>query len=156
MRQVENNQLQIGQEEIAKIKFNPKSRDDIPKILRGLQEIYVTDELREGVFSILEELIPENIDPNNGRPGMNMWRVFVMGILRVHLNIDYDRLQELVNEHNTIRKMLGHGILDQDHEYQLQTLKDNVRLITPEVLDKINQVLVNHGHTLVKKKARKR
>ena len=155
MRQVENPQIQIGQEEIAKIRINPKSRDDIPKVLRGLQEIYTTDKLRTAVFELLGTLVPEKVDPKNGRPGMELWKLFVMGILRVNLNIDYDRLHELVNEHRTIRQMLGHGIIDEDYEYQLQTLKDNVRLLTPDVLDKVNQVIVKYGHSLLKKKKKR-
>ncbi|MBI5418002.1 ISNCY family transposase [Candidatus Poribacteria bacterium] len=76
-----------------------------------------------------------------------------MGTLRLSLNCDYDRLHELVNEHKTIREMLGHGIVDQDKEYTVQTLRDNVCLLTPEILDQINQVVVKHGHKLVKKKS---
>jgi hypothetical protein len=34
-----------------------------------------------------------------------------------------------------------------------QTLKDNVALLTPELLDQINQRIVQGGHVLVKKKA---
>src|ERR1035438_5487120 len=36
--------------------------------------------------------------------------------------------------------------------YQYQTLVDNVSLFTPELLDKINQVVVSGGHALIKKK----
>ncbi|MHB1590486.1 MAG: hypothetical protein ACYCTW_02990 [Sulfuricella sp.] len=36
--------------------------------------------------------------------------------------------------------------------YHYQTLKDNVVLLTPELLDKINQIVVSAGHALVKKK----
>ena len=32
--------------------------------------------------------------------------------------------------------MLGHGLMDNDKTYPLQTLKDNVKLLTPEILDK--------------------
>lgn len=48
--------------------------------------------------------------------------------------------------------MLGHGMIDEDYEYKLQTLKDNVHLLTPEILDDINQIVIREGHTLVKKK----
>ena len=34
----------------------------------------------------------------------------------------------------------------------MQTLKDNVSLLTPELLDEINQVVVRAGHISVKKK----
>ena len=44
--------------------------------------------------------------------------------------------------------MLGHGTFD-DYLYALQTLKDNVSLVTPEVLDKISHVVVKAGHALV-------
>ena len=50
--------------------------------------------------------------------------------------------------------MLGHAILN-EHYYPLQTLKDNVSLLTPELLDQINQVVVRAGHTLVKKKTKR-
>jgi len=39
-----------------------------------------------------------------------------------------------------------------EYRYHYQTLKDNVSLFTPELLDKINQVVVSTGHVLVKKK----
>ena len=64
--------------------------------------------------------------------------------------MDYDRLQELVNEHATLRAMLGHAQFD-EATYEVQTLKDNLRLLTPELLDEINQLIVNAGHVLVKK-----
>ena len=49
--------------------------------------------------------------------------------------------------------MLGHGCFEEDdYKYPIQTIKDNVSLLTPEVLDKINQVVVKAGHNLVKKK----
>jgi hypothetical protein len=57
-----------------------------------------------------------------------------------------------VNQHLTLRQMLGHGEFDRE-TYHFQTLKDNVALLTPELLDKINQVVVNGGHALVKKRA---
>ena len=34
MRSVQNPQMQIGEVDISQIKFDPKSRDDIPRILR--------------------------------------------------------------------------------------------------------------------------
>ena len=49
----------------------------------------------------------------------------------MNLNWDYDRLEEMANNHKTIRKMLGHGSFGDNYEYKLQTLKDNVYLLTP-------------------------
>ncbi len=152
MRQVIPLQLKLGETDIGQIQFDPKSRDDIPPLLRGLQYLYVTEELREEVFSILETMVPEKVRSDTGRPGLDLWKILVLGTLRLNLNWDYDRLHEMANNHKTIRQMLGHGVVDDDTRYELQTLKDNVKLLSPEILDRINQVVVKAGHSLLKKK----
>lgn len=157
MRQVIDPQLQFGEQDISAIELDPKSRNDIPRILRGLQYIYTTPVLREEVFAILAEVLPEGSDgggrvsADTGRPGMEQWKILVLGTLRLGLNADYDRILELANQHTTIRQMLGHGDWADETRYSLQTLKENVRLFTPEILDCINQVVVRAGHELVKK-----
>ena len=151
MRVVQNVQMQIGEVDVSKVKFDLKSRDDIPKILRGLQHLYIDLPLRTKLFELLEAHIAPKVDKRNGRPGMTLWSIFVCGVVRLDLNIDYDRLHELVNHHDTLREMLGHAAFD-DAQYHYQTLKDNVSLFTPELLDKINQLVVDGGHVLVKKK----
>jgi hypothetical protein len=133
------------------ITFNLRSRDDIPKILRGLQHLYTNEALRKKVFDLLEAEISPKASKTNGRPAMTLWSILVCGVLRLDLNTNYDRLHELVNEHKTLRQMLGHGTLDDDKEYAHQTLIDNVDLFTPELLDKLNQLIVKEGHCLLKK-----
>jgi|TARA_B100002003_G_scaffold233110_1_gene245637 hypothetical protein len=150
MRATTKLQMQLGELGIANIRFDPRSRDDIPQLLRGLQFMYTDKKLRAKIFEVLAKLTPESVNPETGRPGMDGWKILVMGSLRLNLNCDYDRLQELVNNHKTIRQMLGHGFTDDDLTYQLQTLKDNVQLFTPEILDEINQVVVEAGHRLKK------
>lgn len=153
MRKRFDAQYQIGATPIHDIRFNPKSRDDIPQVLRGLQTIFTTPDLHEAVFGVMEKYI--DTSSRQGRPGMDLWQILVMGCLRLNLNWDYDRLHEMVNEHQTIRVMLTLNT-DQDFgdpsQFQLQTLKDNVRLLSPEMLDEINHLVVQAGHKLVKKK----
>ncbi len=157
MRQIINPQLQFGEQDISAIWLDPKSRDDIPQLLRGLQHIYTTPAVRERVFAILAEVIPDGVNgkanAGTGRPGMEQWKILVLGVLRLGLNTDYDRIHELANQHTTIRQMLGHTgwADDESNRYQLQTIKDNLRLFTPEILDRINQEVVRAGHQLVKK-----
>lgn len=151
MRKVIGQKLQLNEQQISEIKFDTKSRDDIPQLLMGLQYIYVTNDIRDKVFKILETMC-EKVDVGNGRPGMYLWRIFVLGTLRLNLNWDYDRLNEMANNHKTIRQILGHGIPDDEYIYKLQTIKDNVYLLSPEILDKINQVVVRTGHKFCKKK----
>jgi hypothetical protein len=152
MRKVIDTQLVFGMIDISQIKFDIKSRDDIPQILMGLQYIYTQEDVRKKIFKILEDKVSPNTDKTNGRPGMDLWKILVMGSLRLNLNCDYDRLHEMVNNHKTIREMLGHSLFDTDARYHLQTIKDNVQLLTPETLSEINKVVVDAGHVLVKKK----
>jgi IS5 family transposase len=159
MRIVKDPQMKLGATPIGDIKFDPKSRDDIPRILIGLQYIYVNLDVRLEVFKILEELIPDSkvfddrkANPNKGRKGMEQWTILVLGTLRLGLNDDYDRIHELANRHDQVRQMLGHSDWSDDTYYELQTIKDNLRLFTPDILDRINQIVVRAGHTLLKKK----
>ena len=157
MRETIRPQLQLGESAIGAIEIDAKSGDDIPRLLRALQHIYVTPELREPVFAILAEVLPQRPDgegpvsSETGRPGMTQWQMLVLGTLRLELNADYDRVQELANAHRTARQMLGHSDWADETRWSVQTLKDNLRLFTPEVLERINAVVVAAGHALLRK-----
>lgn len=152
MRKIFEPQMTFGQTPIDQIKIDMRARDEIPKLLLGLQHIYCDQGIRQKVFDLLKNIIPENTNAKNGRPGMDLWKILVMGVIRLNCNWDYDKLQEMVNNHKTIRQMLGHGMMDNDVTYPLQTLKDNVRLLTPDILDEINTLVVQEGHRLLMKK----
>ena len=145
------NQMKIGEVAIENVKIDLSSRDEIPKVLIGLQNIYKNNEVREQVFNALEDLVPENVNMNNGRPGMNLWTILVLGTIRVSTNWDFDKLREIANNHLTLREMLGLSKFN-SKQYPLQTIKDNISLFTPGVLDKINQIVVIYGHEIIGKK----
>ena len=100
-RVVQSQQLSIGEIDVSKIKFDPKSRDDIPKILRGLQHLYMDPALRCSIFELLARQVAPRVSESNGRPGMTLWTILVCGVIRLDLNIDFDRLHELVNHHDS-------------------------------------------------------
>jgi IS5 family transposase len=86
---------------------------------------------------------------NKGRPGMDQWSILVLGSLRVGLNADYDRILELANQHNTLREMLGLSGLNSDKRYRLQTLKDNIKLFTPAIMERIGAEVIRAGYKLL-------
>ena len=148
MRKVIENQLKIGQVDISNIEIDIKCRDEIPQLLMGLKAIYSDRNLRNEVFKMLKGIVPENVDSSNGRPGMDLWKILVLGTLRLNCNWDYDKLHNIANNHKKVREFLGHSIFEFDQIYALQTIKDNISLFTPQVLDEINQVVVKAGHRL--------
>lgn len=147
--------MKFGETPIDQIKFDLRARDEVPKLLMGLQYLYCTPDIRNKIFELLEKLIPEKTSSKKGRPGMDLWKILVLGTIRLNCNWDYDKLQDIANNHSRLRQMLGHGLIDNDVTYPLQTLKDNVSLLTPEVLDKVNTIVVEAGHNLILKKKMK-
>nr|VFK14151.1 MAG: hypothetical protein BECKLPF1236B_GA0070989_105719 [Candidatus Kentron sp. LPFa] len=56
------------------------------KFYVGCKYIYTEQAIRERVFGILRELLPNRIvgegkaNPNNGRPGMMQWKILVFSL----------------------------------------------------------------------------
>ena len=105
MRVIQKSQFELGSVAIENIQIDPRSRDDIPAILKGLQLMYTQESTREKLFKLLEESLESRADKTVGRPGMDLWRIFVLATLKQGLNCDYDRLQELANQHRTLREI---------------------------------------------------
>ena len=152
MREVHRRQLQLGQVPVDKIWIDPKSRDDIPAVLKGLQHLWSDDKLRARLFALLNEHILPEADRTVGRPGMELWQILVLGVLKQGLNCDFDRLHDLANHHETVRAFLGHSDFGDKTYYEYQTVLDNVSLLTPELLSAVGQLVVESGHKVAKKK----
>jgi len=50
--------MEFWKKDISQIKFDIKSRDEIPKLLMGLQYMYSTTKVRAEVFKILKSIVP--------------------------------------------------------------------------------------------------
>ncbi len=155
MRTLFVQQLKIGVEPISEVRIPNIVRDELPPVLRALQYIFVTPELNEKVFGILSQVF-KNVDINKGRNGMSGWEILVLAVIRNSLDTNYDRICDFANYHELVKKIMGvyvyFGHEPIRHEYGLQTIKDNVKLITEEIINQINDLVVEAGHSLVKKK----
>ncbi len=151
MRKIIDITNRFGNVDISEIQINPKSRDEIDKTLRGLQYLFTNTEIRAEILKLLDEELLPKVSKNNGRPGMDLWKILVLGLIRQVSDLDYDKLHNLSNEHRTIRAFLGHDSWEwgDTSKYELQTIKDNVKLLTPELIDKINKIVVDCGHNLL-------
>lgn len=158
MRQIIESQMRFGDVDISKINVDYKSRDEIDKCVIGLQYIYTNAEIRNKVFDVLEGITPSGTSKHRGRPGMDLWKILVLGVIRQATNFDYDKLHNIANNHMMIRELLGHNRYedyDKMYRYELQTLKDNITLLTPELINKINVIVVEAGHKLLTVKKKK-
>ena len=92
MRKIIEPQLEITQVPIHDIKINLQFRDEIPKILIGLQALFCDTDSRSKIFKILEKLIPSKVNHKNGRKGMNLWTILVLRMIRLGCNWNYDKV----------------------------------------------------------------
>ncbi len=105
-------QYELGTTPIEEIKIPIKSRDELPPVLLALQHIFVSAELNRKIFNILEKRIEIK---RTGKPGMSLWEIFVLGVVRLTLDANYDRLEHIANYDMIVRDLLGissYGIRD--------------------------------------------
>ena len=147
MRQLFRQQLSLTSISIDELIGRHHSRDDIDKLIMGYNVIWNNSRLRDDIINILSSGLNSSID--KGRKGMDYWTMFVFGNARVALDIDYDRLQNLVNNHASLRKIVGLNDFDGHQQYGLTTLKDNIGLISEDMLIQINTLIVKEGQAFV-------
>ena len=73
----------------------------------------------------------------------------VLGLLRQVINADYGRVCNLANNHAELSQFLGHGMIDCNDRYSLQSIKDNISLLSDYALNEINTVMVHLGHGML-------
>lgn len=158
MRKRFEQQLKVGYVAISDVDFPPyiyKSRDEQPILMRALLHIFTTPELNESIFALLEKKVKKE-KKNTGRPGMDLWQVLVLSILRYTLNSNWDRLIYIANTDQLLRQILGVQTISEAgmaaYEFKYQTVIDNVSLIDEQTIEEINNIVVNFGHKLFKKK----
>ena len=150
MRTVIELRRPLGSVPVKEIELDASSRDDIPALPVGIQAIYKDEALRNELFALPDGRILLDRRRDTGRPGMDLWAVLVMGVLKQCLRCDYDRLQDLVNCHMKVRQMLDHGNLDES-ECEIQNIRDKVELMTPELLREAGRLIARADAKLSRK-----
>lgn len=139
---------------IEKIRLPLKSRDELPPILAGLQWIWMHPTLKAEIFALLEAKIIAGKQAT-GRTGMDLWQILVLGVVRLGLDADWDRMEHVANYDSLVRQMLGVPATPWGEDAKVfghQTLRDNVALLDDELLQQINAVIAAAGREVFAKK----
>ncbi len=139
---------------IEQVRIPLKSRDELPPILAGLQWIWCQPALKGEIFRLLEQKILAGKQAT-GRKGMDLWQILVLGVVRLGLDADWDRMEHMANYDSLLRQMLGVEQTPWGAEAKVfnhQTLRDNVALLDEELLAAINQRVAAAGRGVFKKK----
>ena len=147
MRQSFNPQPAFRTTPIEKILLPLHSRDELPPILAGLQWIWMHATLKTAILALLEARVLGSKKPT-GRTGMDLWQILVLGVVRLGLDADWDRMEHLANFDLLLRQMLG-VCADpwgtNAHRFGHQTLRDNVALLDAALLKQINALVAAEG-----------
>jgi len=153
MRKRFEQQLSLGQIPIEETYINPKKKYALDELLAALKAIYCNSVYNKMIFSILEKYINTG-KKDTGRKGMDLWCIFVLAQVRLCLNISYDVLHDLANNHRTMRQLMGverrfgYGPV----EFEYQNIYDNVSMLSDELVAELNRIIVEFGHGEVFKK----
>jgi hypothetical protein len=126
----------------------------LPPILAGLQWLWMHPTLKAEIFTLLEAKILAG-KKATGRIGMDLWQILVLGVVRLGLDADWDRLEDLANHHTLIRQMLGVPATPWGEAAKVfghQTLRDNVARLDDELLGQINACIAAAGREVFAKK----
>jgi hypothetical protein len=153
MRKRFEQQFKIGLKLISETTIPLKSRDDVPTLVAALLKIYTTPEYNEQICSIIENKVLHN-KKRTGREGLTIWQLFVLAEFRLALNIDYDRLHYMANYDSMLRQLLGIETESGFEKIEIgyQRILDNVGLLDDKTVKALNEVIVEVGHYVLKKK----
>jgi IS5 family transposase len=147
MRQRFNLQPDLQITPIEKIILPLKSRDELPPILATLQWIWMHPTLKAQILALLEVRVLGN-KKATGRTGMDLWQILVLGVVRLGLDADWDRMEHLANYDLLLRQMLGvcpDPWGTSAHRFVHQTLRDNAALLDEGLLKEINVLVAAAG-----------
>ena len=104
---------------------------------------------RDTVLGLIEAYHSQQVDRENGRPGMTFWHILVVAVMKQGLDVDDDRLANLMSHHMALRNLVGLPHFVEKTRLSAATLANKLSLLSDEVLAKIKRVIVQLGHQAV-------
>src|SRR3954471_11485189 len=94
---------------VTAVPLNLNCRDEIIPILRALQHVYEQARLRDEILNLIGKDVNSDSSPDRGREGLSYWSIMVLAAVRLGCNFDYDKLQDLAEQHRALRLIMGIG-----------------------------------------------
>src|SRR5213593_1383450 len=149
MRRRFNPQPRLDCPPITEVKLNLNCRDEIIPILRALQHLYGEAQLRQELLGLVGKDINESTSRKRGRRGLNYWEITVLAAVRLGCNLDYDKLQDLAENHRNLQRIMGISDAQEEKvDFDWRRIEDNLLKLRPETLKQINDLVVAAGHEL--------
>ena len=72
----------------------------------------------------------------------------MLAAVRLGCNLNYDKLQDLAEQHRNLRLIMGIGDWEEATVFDWRRIQDNICLWRPATLEKLNHLIVAAGHKL--------
>jgi len=148
MRKPFSDQQRLDCDAIKNVKLNLNCRDEIVPILVALQYIYSTPTVRDAILMLIAKDVNKDSRRDIGREGFDDWQILVLAAVRLGCDLDYDKLQDLAEQHRALRQMMGIGDWDDETSFNWRRIQNTLSLLKPETIEKINHLIVAEGHTI--------
>jgi len=149
MRKAMDRQQRMGCTPILEVALNHNCRDEIIPILCALRHVYSRPEVRDEILRAVAADVSRKTSRRRGRRGMDYWPILVLAAVRQGCNLNYDKLQDLAEQHRALRAIMGFGDWDGEDDFDWRRIRDNVARISPETMERISHLIVAEGHRLV-------
>lgn len=147
MRKAFSTQARLDCSSVLDVRLNLKCRDELIPILAALQHIYSRPELREKILDLIAEDVNEHSRSDVGRQGLDYWQILVLAAVRLGCNLDYDKLQDLAEQHRALRQVMGIGDWE-TAEFSSRRIRDNICWLNSETIEAISHAIVDEGYRL--------
>ncbi len=155
MRKPFSSQTRLDCQSIAEVTLNLKCRDEIVPILRALQHVYGQRELRDEILDLVAQDVNEHSRNDRGREGLDYWQIVVLAAVRLGCDLDYDKLQDLAEQHRALRQIMGIGDWQEKIDFNWRRIRDNVCRLKAETVEAISHCMVAEAHRLDPQAAQK-
>lgn len=148
MREAFSRQRRLDCAAIDQVVLNLNCRDEIIPILAALQHLYRRPNTRDEILNLVAADVNRNSRDDCGREGFDYWEILVLAAVRLGCDLKYDRLQDLAENHRSLRHLMGIGNWDQTTSFDWRRIRDNVCLLRAETIERISHCVVATGHQL--------
>ncbi len=156
MRKTFSTQKRFDCRPVLEVTLNLNCRDEIIPILRALQHIYSQPKLRDEILDLISQDVNDDSRSDCGREGLDYWQILVLAAVRLGCNLDYDKLQDLAEQHRALRHIMNVGDWEQaETDFNWRRIRDNVCLLKPKTIEMISHLIVGEGHRLEPEAPRK-
>jgi hypothetical protein len=148
MRKSFSRQTRLDCQTIPEVTLNLKCRDEIIPILYSLQHIYGQPHMRDEILDLVAQDVNKDSRDDRGREGLDYWHITVLAAARLGCNLDYDKLQDLAEQHRALRHTMGIGDWQENVDFNSRRIRDNLCLLQSETIEAISHCIVAEAYRL--------